>query len=171
MKAAAALVTGRHDADAGVAQGVEQPEERLAGHREGVPDAGGTQRIGDEPPDRPRADGGLDLGHDLGTGPVGRHLDRLDRLRHVRRRGLGLGLDDGVAREVSPVPVRRRVREVVRTGDGRCPGDLAVDPIGGVLDRGLGRRSGVELAHGSGVSSAGRRTACVSTPAGRRWPT
>ena len=46
------LVTARDDADAGGFEGIEQPEEGLAGHREGVADTGGAQRIGDEPTDR-----------------------------------------------------------------------------------------------------------------------
>ena len=150
----AALVTSRHDPDAGVAQGIQQPQERLAGHREGIPDTGGTQHIGDEPPNGPRADRGQDLGCDLDTGRGGRHLA-----------GSAAGLD-GLGGRLDRV---RRVRWWGLLGGGT--GDLVVNSSGGVLDRDLWRRSGVELAHGSGVSSAGRRTACVSTPAGKRWPT
>ena len=50
-----ALVAGRHDADAGAFERVEQAEEGLAGHGEGIPDAGRPEGVGDEPADRPRA--------------------------------------------------------------------------------------------------------------------
>ena len=48
-----ALVTRRHDPDARVPEGVQQAEERLARHGEGVADAGRPQGIGDEPPHGP----------------------------------------------------------------------------------------------------------------------
>ena len=50
-----ALVAGRHDADAGPFERVEEAEEGLAGHGEGVPDAGRPEGVGDEPADGPRA--------------------------------------------------------------------------------------------------------------------
>ena len=51
----AALVAGGDDPDPGVAERIEQPEERLAGDRERVADAGRAQGVGDEPADRPRS--------------------------------------------------------------------------------------------------------------------
>ena len=50
-----ALVARRDDADPGGLEGVEQAEERLAGHGEGVADAGRAERVGDEPADGPRS--------------------------------------------------------------------------------------------------------------------
>ena len=73
------LVPGGDDPDAGVLEDVEQPEERLSGHREGVPDARGAESVGDEPAHRPRSG----LRGDLGFG----FLDGLgwrDGLRSVR---------------------------------------------------------------------------------------
>ena len=49
-----ALVARGDDPDAGVAERVEQPEERLAGDGEGVADPGRAQGVGDQPADGPR---------------------------------------------------------------------------------------------------------------------
>ena len=47
------LVAGRDDADAGLAETVEQAQERFAGHRERVAHACGAECIRDEPTHRP----------------------------------------------------------------------------------------------------------------------
>ena len=64
MNAARALVAGRDDPDPGPFERVEQAEERLAGNREGVPDAGRAEGVGDEPADGPRPG----VGHRLEVG-------------------------------------------------------------------------------------------------------
>ena len=65
-----AFVAGRDDADAGPFERVEEAEEGLAGHREGVPDAGRPERVGDEPADGPRpgVDDRLEVGWSHGVG-------------------------------------------------------------------------------------------------------
>ena len=48
-----AFVTRRDDPDPGALEGIEQAQERLAGHGEGVSDARGTEDVGDVAADRP----------------------------------------------------------------------------------------------------------------------
>jgi hypothetical protein len=77
----AALMTGGDDPDPGVAQAVEQAEERLAGHREGVADPSRAQGIGHEPAHGPRPGVfGLEGGGRIGLGRPDGLVGRLDRL-------------------------------------------------------------------------------------------
>ena len=89
---------------------VEQAEEGLAGHGEGVPDAGRAERVGDEPADGPRAgvDDRLEVGrsHGVGrSGGVGGARRRARRLGSVGRR-LGVGRRVGRRRLATVRPSR-----------------------------------------------------------------
>ena len=185
----AALVTRRHDPDAGVTEGVEQAEERLAGHGEGVADAGGAQRVGDEPTHGPGTDGGLDfgrggvlgrigvLGHGrvvrrgsiLGRGGVVGRLGGQGRVRPVRGHTLGLGF--GLDRGRVAVLARGRVRVADRVGIESGLRSPAVHAVKGVLDRRYRARSGVKLGHGDGIVLGWSALRPISTPTGRRRPT
>jgi enoyl-CoA hydratase/carnithine racemase len=172
-----AFVARRHDADAGAFERVEQAQKGLAGHGEGIPDAGRAEGVGDEPADGPRAgvDDRFEVGrsHGVGrSGGVGRRLDT-----RVRLGGHGLGV----------VVCRVGRRHVVDGFDGllgngghrlrRLPGlDSRVDGVSRGLGRlgRLGRRGfgcgcdgvdlggrlisacGVELGHDDSAPSIGR---------------
>ena len=80
----ATLMARGDDADTGITERVEEAEERFAGDREGVADAGAAQRVGNEAPDGARALGGG------GFGGGGFGSRRLARLRFGGRRLTGL---------------------------------------------------------------------------------
>ena len=137
------LVAGGDDADAGVAEGVEEAEERLAGHREGVADAGAAQGVGDEAPDGPRPG--------VGRRPPPRRRDRLLGSLGPRvggsvggaRRG-STGASAG-SRAAPPEPRSRAARSA-----GRSPLGLSGGP------RSAASRARLRIAGGSpGASSGG----------------
>ena len=77
-----ALVARGDDPDAGGVEALEQAEEALAGHGEGVADADGAEGVGDEPTDGPGR-----RRQRLRSGLGGRGLARLARLGVGRRLG------------------------------------------------------------------------------------
>ena len=176
----AALVPRRDDPDPGVAERVEQAEERLARNGERVAHAGGPQGVGDEPPDGPRAGPRLDLRRgrlglglgvivpsaSIGLDPASGRRAAHRRAAHRRRASAAVGVGDRVGRQRS-----RAVRPVaaVRRGVGHRRQGLGLGLVGGGLGRGLGRRSGVELGHGDGVSSS--RSAAVPAHQTSGWAT
>ena len=122
-----ALVAGGHDPDPRVGERVEQPEERLAGHGERVPDAGGAQGVRDEPADGP------------GLGRL-RPRVRPARAAASGSAALGLGRRSGSAASGSGS---------ARLGLGRPRPPRARPPRRGRLGRGLGR-----VASGASATSA-----------------
>ena len=119
-----AFVTSGDDADPGTLEGVEQTEERLAGDRERISDAGRAQRVGDEATDGPwaRRRDGFELGPGLGCDrDLGRGLRWMgrDRSRELlgRWRGVELGHGD-CAPSVGFGPFEGRLSDSSRTGAG-----------------------------------------------------
>ena len=97
-----ALVTGRDDADAGGFERIEQTEEGLTGHREGIADTGRAQRIGDEPTDRSLTRRRRRLGLRRLRGGLGDTASRFGSGggRLCRSRGVRIGLRDGFCRRL-----------------------------------------------------------------------
>ena len=127
-----ALVAGRDDADAGGLEALEQAEEALARDGEGLADAGGAKRVGEEPADGPRR--------------------RRQRLRRGSARG----------RPRSARSARRRARRLGRLGRARRRARLGARPPArrvGSLGSRLGRRPAPRRASGSGSATSVRRPA------------
>ena len=146
----AALVSRGDDPDPGVAERIQDAKEGLARNGEGVPDARGSQRVGDEPPDgsRTRRD------------RFGFRLPRA-RVREVGRLGDVVDLDGARWFDVS-VGTGNRVRGRGTLGLG---GRLRLDARLG-SDLGLRDSLGRDLQFGSPVSALGLGRLALSPDVG-----
>ena len=162
------------DPDPGVAERVEEAEERLARDGEGVADAGGAQGVGDGAPDGARR-GGLGDGFDRGGlggarglvagaspsaiglglgGLVGRRGGLGSAAVGLRRRPATLGLGGGSAGATGVGELRAAVTVDLRRRDRR----LRLGRLG--RSRALGHRGGP----GPGHNAAGTATADTIEP-------